>query len=124
PGQIVRTDPERDLSLVLTTTQPPGYVDLDRARLVVGHGESVYAMGCPAHLGETVRSGRARMPMRRVGSEVLWELELQTLPGSSGSPVFDAAGRLLGMVKGRWRGEDSRGLAIPSETLLRFLSRP
>jgi serine protease Do len=43
--------------------------------------------------------------------------------GSSGSPFFDAQGRLAAVVKGRYRGTDSIGFLIPFETLLRFLDR-
>jgi serine protease Do len=43
-------------------------------------------------------------------------------PGSSGSPVFDANGRLVGIVKGRYRGTNSIGFVIPLETITSFMN--
>jgi serine protease Do len=42
-------------------------------------------------------------------------------PGSSGSPVFDAGGRLVAIVKGRYRGTSTVGFLIPMETVYAFL---
>jgi serine protease Do len=46
---------------------------------------------------------------------------METLPGSSGGPVFDGDGRLVGVVKGRYRGTESKGFVIPARTIVDFL---
>jgi serine protease Do len=45
-------------------------------------------------------------------------------PGSSGSPVFDNQGRLVGMVRGRYRGTTTVGFVTPLETIVAFLLHP
>ena len=42
-------------------------------------------------------------------------------PGSSGSPVFDAQGQLVAMIKGRFRGNSTVGFLTPLETIIEFL---
>jgi serine protease Do len=44
--------------------------------------------------------------------------------GSSGSPVFDVQGNLVGIVKGRYRGTQTIGFLIPLETIIAFVKGP
>lgn len=120
-GRLLRADSRTDLALVELEHPAPGGVSLAGARGVLADGEEVFAIGCPSGTGETIRSGRVRLPMAVVGALRLWAVEMETLPGGSGSPVFDAAGNLAGVVKGRIRGTDAAGLLIPVEAVLRFL---
>jgi serine protease Do len=53
-----------------------------------------------------------------------WQVNMDIYPGSSGSPVFDGQGRLIGMVKGRYRGTSSIGFVIPLETIISFVQEP
>jgi serine protease Do len=46
---------------------------------------------------------------------------MQIRPGSSGSPVFDLGGKLVAVVKGRYRGAESVGFLIPYASLMKFL---
>lgn len=125
PARVVRTDPRRDLALASSPAAARNPVELSDARLTLDEGERVYAIGCPDGGEKTVRAGVAHTAMRRVEGLVLWEVEMETRPGGSGSPLFDASGRLAGVVKGRFRGDDTRALVIPSETVVRFWkSRP
>ncbi|MEW6486367.1 MAG: serine protease [Thermodesulfobacteriota bacterium] len=129
PGHRVRTDPEEDLALFRTGPVPGGngfgpHVETLNARLAVGEGDPVYAVGCTAPGETTVREGRLLLPMRRMGTAVLWEVDLPTPPGSSGSPLFDGEGRLSGVVRGRLKADETRGFVIPAQTVLRFLGRP
>lgn len=120
-ARLVRVDPERDLALLRVAGPVPAAVPLRGARGVLEDGEEVFSIGCPSGVGETIRSGRVRTPMKRVGSLRLWEVEIESLPGGSGSPLFDASGHLAGVVKGRLRGTETTGFVIPVEVILRFL---
>ena len=62
-------------------------------------------------------------PPAMVNGQPLWQVNMEVLPGSSGSPVFDQDGRLVGVVKGRYRGTETRGFLIPIDTILEFLGR-
>ena len=58
------------------------------------------------------------------GTEAGTVLVKDIYPGSSGSPVFDNQGRLVGMVKGRYRGTTTVGFVTPLETIVAFLLHP
>jgi V8-like Glu-specific endopeptidase len=59
---------------------------------------------------------------RRIDNLLLWQVRMGTLPGSSGSPVFDAKGNLVGIVKGSFRGAESTGFIITIGSIIEFLS--
>jgi serine protease Do len=51
----------------------------------------------------------------------LLQVIMKTLPGGSGSPVFDGEGKLVAMVKGRYRGTDIVGFLTPLDIMRQFL---
>lgn len=120
-GNIVRLDRIRDLALVVCERGSTEYVSLTSARNLLGMGESVFSIGCPNSLGGTLAAGTVSGPPRRVGDQPLWQVEMAIYPGSSGSPVFDEQGRLVAMVKGRYRGTSTVGFLTPLETIIAFL---
>lgn len=122
-GTLARLDREADLALIQVSAPRGTAVSLKGARGLLADGEAVFSIGCPTGPAGTVRLGRVRTPLRRVGRQPLWQVEMETLAGSSGSPVFDAAGNLAGVVKGRLRGTEKTGFVIPLDTLLRFLGK-
>jgi serine protease Do len=122
-GHIVRMDAERDLALIRVDYAPPFAITMDRGRLIPKPGDALFAATCPNANRISVRIGLLDGPPRKVQGYPLWQVKMHIEHGSSGSPVFDAQGRLAAVVKGRYRGTDSIGFLIPFETLLRFLDR-
>ncbi len=121
PGEVVRLDQRRDLALIECPPGDWGFVSLPAGRNLLGMGESVFSIGCPNSLRGTLASGTINGPPRRVKDQPFWQVSMNILPGSSGSPVFDARGRLVAMVKGRYRGTSTVGFLIPLETIYAFL---
>jgi serine protease Do len=121
-GRLVKMDIERDLSLIRTPLSPPSpSIPLTKVRELLKDGEKIYTMGCPSNQHQEVNSGMIDGPLRQVNRLPLWQVNMEILPGSSGSPVFDARGDFVGVVKGRYRGSDSIGFLIPARTVLEFL---
>ena len=120
-GHLVKLDLERDLSLIRTPLSLNPSIPLTKARDLLKDGEKVYAMGCLSNQHQEVYSGMIDGPLRQVNHLPLWQVKMGILPGSSGSPVFDARGDFVGVVKGRYRGSDSIGFLIPARTVLEFL---
>ena len=85
-------------------------------------GERIYSLGCPLNLVGTVFTGIANGPPRRVDDLTYWQVNMEIHPGSSGSPVFDMNGNLVGVVKGRYRGTHSIGFLIPLDSIVAFMS--
>jgi serine protease Do len=120
-GTLVRIDKKKDLALIQVAAGLESAVSLTSGRNLLGMGERVYSVGCPVNLIGTVYSGIINGPPRRVERMPFWQVSMEIYPGSSGSPVFDGLGNLVGIVKGRYRGTQSIGFLIPLETIIAFI---
>lgn len=120
-GHLVKMDPRRDLTLIDTNLKSTTFISLAKGRNLLGMGERLYSVGCPVNLGGTVHPGIINGPPRLVNDLPLWQVNMQIQPGSSGSPVFDAQGNLVAIIKGRYRGTESVGFLIPFETIIEFV---
>ncbi|SPD73085.1 conserved hypothetical protein [uncultured Desulfobacterium sp.] len=121
-GHVVKKDTHRDLTLIRINAKLESFTPLARGREMIAMGEKIYSIGCPENQGGEVFSGVVNGPQRRVKDLVYWQVEMKIFPGSSGSPVFDEKGNLVGIVKGRFRGGDSVGFLIPFGTIREFLN--
>jgi len=120
-GRLVKIDPRRDLALIDIGRDLSSSVPFTRARDMARIGERIYSITCSNTHQMEFHAGIVDRPMRRANDLPLFQVQMQTLPGSSGSPVFDVEGNLIGVVKGRYRGTDSVGFLIPPETAREFL---
>jgi serine protease Do len=122
-GRVVRLDADLDLSLIQVPERFPTVVVLSDGRYLPLANDTLFACGCPEAAMQGVQSGSLYGPPRRVAGQLLWQVQMHIEPGSSGSPVFDEAGRLVAVVKGRYRGANHIGFLIPYGTLLEFLEK-
>jgi len=120
-GDLVKIDSNRDLTLMDVHSLFPSLISVEPTRDPIGRGEEVYSIGCPDRQLGVIHTGRIRGPLQQVDGLPLWQVEMEILPGSSGSPVFDAEGNFVGVVKGRYRGTATVGFLIPLETVIEFL---
>jgi len=121
-GRIVKIDYKLDLALVRVESRSDRFVSPAAGRNLLELGEQLFSVGCPGNLRGTVFSGVINSPPRRADGVPLWQVNMQIHPGSSGSPVFDIQGNLVGVIKGRYSGTDSIGFLIPLESVMTFLS--
>lgn len=119
-GTLIKIDHHRDLAFVDVDATFPAYVSVADGRNLLGIGEWLFTVGCPIDLRGTVFGGMVNGPPRRVDDQLLWQVDMEIHPGSSGSPVFDIEGNLVAVVKGRFRGTDTVGFLIPLETVVSF----
>jgi serine protease Do len=96
-------------------------IRLSESRNLLGMGEIIFSVGCPNNMRDTVYAGTINSPPRKMNDLPLWQANMEIHHGSSGSPVFDVNGNIVGMVKGRYRGTTTTGFLIPMETILNFL---
>ncbi len=121
PGRVVKIDHHMDLTLIDVGVRLKNSVQLTKGRNMLQEGERLYAAICPSILSKTICPGILDGPPRRVGDQVLWQVNMPVYHGSSGSPVFDNSGRLVGVVKGRYRNTETVGFLIPFETIMAFI---
>ncbi|MGA7699735.1 MAG: trypsin-like peptidase domain-containing protein [Thermoguttaceae bacterium] len=84
-------------------------------------GQKVYAIGSPkgleASLSEGIISGRREV------AEGIWHLQTTTpiSPGSSGGPLLDSTGQVVGVTTAALRGGQNLNFAVPALQILTFL---
>lgn len=122
-GQVVRIAGHMDLALIRTFQRSPDFIGLGKNRARLSPGETVCTIGCPQNAPGTFHEGVVTGPPRVADDQPLWQVHLRTLPGSSGSPAFDADGNLIGLIKGRYRGTEYVGFLIPISTIMEFLKK-
>jgi serine protease Do len=101
-GLVIATDPVRDVAVISVAPGPDGK---PRRGLVAtaepaGLGLEVYALGAPLGVEFTLTEGMISATARQVDSAVplmMLQHDAAVNPGSSGGPLVDATGRLVGM---------------------------
>ncbi len=128
PARVLTVDTERDVALLMidakSAADQGGGIAL--ARRSPGIGAAVSVMGFPESnvVGAEMRRSTGAIsalrlnPLNREDTETrMLELEAKIEPGNSGSPVFDSASRVIGVVSSRWETTDSYALAAPVEVI-------
>lgn len=96
-GLVIARDPVRDVAVISVT---PGRAGILPADTLPGLGDEVFALGAPLGIEFTLTEGRISAMARQVEITVplkMLQHDAAVNPGSSGGPLVDAAGRLLGM---------------------------
>jgi len=106
---VAASDPEADLSLL--RFEPDAHTPAPVASaLDLRPGAPLVAVGSPRELGFTLHRGMVSYAGRRFDSLRYVQTDLPANPGSSGGPVLDEAGRLVGVMAFVLRG--SEGIAF------------
>jgi len=119
---ILADDPKSDLArvLVLTDEDTP-YLPIAAERPQVG--DHVLVMGSPLGLDETVTEGIvSAVPEQRAGQSDLEPATLQITAaiseGSSGGPVLNSQGQVIGVATAFMREGENLNFAVPLERIL------
>lgn len=123
PARVVGTDARVDLALLELEggqLQPVRLGTSDGLRV----GDTVAAVGNPYGLGHTLSVGVVGHRGRRLSSEStagprveFLQLSIPLNPGNSGGPVFDAQGRVVGVMTGTHAIAQAIAFAVPVEVL-------
>jgi len=111
----VGVDPQRDLVLLKIPAQDATSLTLGNSDLVEV-GEPVYAVGNPHGLEGTFSQGIVSS-VREVGSNRLLQITAPISPGSSGGPVLNQKGQVIGVAVATFSGGQNLNFAIPSNYL-------
>jgi len=86
-------------------------------------GDTIYAVGSPLGLDGTFSQGIVS-GFRTDGETSLMQITAPISPGSSGGPIVDTRGQLVGVAVGTFSAGQNLNFAIPVTTLERFLATP
>lgn len=119
-GQVLGSDPKTDLAVIRiqgsASFKPVTWGDSDRIRV----GESVFAVGSPFGLGNSVTAGIVSARGREIGAgpyDDFLQVDAAINSGNSGGPLFDANGRVVGVNTAMFSpsgGNVGIGFAIPA----------
>lgn len=129
----VGIDPDRDLVLLKLSPAPIGHglrlvSPLEEAFLPVGDsdkvevGEPVYAIGNPLGLEGTFSQGIVS-GIRQVGKDKILQITAPISPGSSGGPVLNSRGEVIGVSVAFFQGGQNLNFAIPSNYLKALIAK-
>lgn len=99
-GVVIARDEVRDVALVALGEGFAGRPGFVPAAAMAGLGQAVWALGAPLGLDFTLTRGQVSATARQVDVAVpirMVQHDAAVNPGSSGGPLVDAEGRLLGM---------------------------
>jgi TonB family protein len=89
----------------------------------VAVGDPVFAAGNPQGLEGTFSEGLVSS-VRQLEGDTLLQITAPISPGSSGGPVFNERGEVIGVAVGTYKGGQNLNFAIPSSYLLTLLKQP
>ncbi len=115
-------DEKRDLIILKVAAFGTQAVSLGNSDLAQV-GETVYAVGNPRGLEGTFSQGIISS-IRSVGIDKLIQMTAPTSQGSSGGPVLNSKGGVIGVSFASFRDGQNLNFAIPSNDLSLLLSKP
>lgn len=116
---VVAYDAENDLAILAIDATPPilTLAAPDDMRL----GEPVVAIGNPLGLTATVSNGLVSGLRGPNDSPSVLQISAPIAPGSSGGPVLNEHGEVIGVATAGWRGGANLNFAVPSKFLRSLL---
>jgi S1-C subfamily serine protease len=118
---IVALSTQRDLVVMKISSFPSQALSLGNSD-TVQVGDSVYAVGNPQGLEGTFSQGIVS-GIGELGSDKLLQITAPISPGSSGGPVLNDKGEVIGVSAATFRGGQNLNFAIPSKYLKELLSK-
>ena len=118
---ITAVDAERDL-VVLKISVPGAQVISLGDSDMVQVGSPIYAVGNPRGLEGTFSQGIISS-VRKVGTDKILQLTAPISPGSSGGPVLNDKGQVIGVSVATFRGGQNLNFAIPSNYLKKLIGK-
>jgi S1-C subfamily serine protease len=124
-AELLYEDAERDLAFLAVKT------DLKPLRIAKSYnfrkGEDVTVIGNPGvGAGEVLENAISRGVMStkvKIDNKDFYQLSIAINPGNSGGPVFDSAGRVIGVATLKSVKQEAMGFSIPIEDLQAGLAK-
>jgi hypothetical protein len=119
PATVESTDVLNDIA-VLKVAAEISAEPLVLADKIPLPGSSVFAIGNPRGLEKSISTG-VLSGVRTVGKRQLIQVTTPISPGSSGGPVFDSSGKVIGVTVGSIEEGQNLNYAVPASVVIKML---
>ena len=110
---IIGVDPTNDLAILKISGKSSRSLTLGDSN-TIQVGESIYAVGNPEGLEGTFSQGIVSSIRREIGSGKYFQMTAPISPGSSGGPVMNTQGEVIGVSTASHKSGQNLNLAVPS----------
>lgn len=116
--RVVAENKEADLVLLAADIPPSEISPLEVSGKLPEVGEKIYAIGHPMGLEKTVSEGivSAIRKLPKLGDII--QITAPISPGSSGGPVFNSSGVVIGVARATFRTGQNLNFAVPGRHVL------
>jgi hypothetical protein len=119
PASVESTDDLNDIA-ILTVAAEISAEPLAFADKIPPPGTSVFAIGNPRGLEKSISNGVVS-GIRTIGKRELIQITTPISPGSSGGPVFDSSGKVIGVTVGSIEDGQNLNFAVPASAVIKLL---
>ncbi|MEO8597328.1 MAG: tetratricopeptide repeat-containing serine protease family protein [Candidatus Solibacter sp.] len=119
PATVESVDDLNDLA-ILTVTAEISAEPLELSDKTPSPGSNVFAIGNPRGLEKTISTG-VLSGVRTVGRRELLQITTPISHGSSGGPVFDSSGKVIGVTVSSIEDGQNLNFAIPASAVIKLL---
>lgn len=121
--EIIGADLERDLVILRVDAKGLPVLHLARSGSVRA-GDSVVAIGHPLGLEDTISNGLVSAVRHVKGGLEILQISAPIAPGSSGGPLFNDRGEVIGVATMFLRGGQNLNFGLPIEYLVKLREHP
>lgn len=121
---VLLEDPDADLALLAAEVANHARTGLELASTAPAIGSTVYAIGSPKGLSNTLSDGIISGKREIVAGNTWLQTTAPISPGSSGCPVFSVTGTVVGVAVANRRDGQNLNFVIPTSTVANFLQVP
>lgn len=121
-GTPVHNHDSMDLAIVKSSIHTERFFELSAASLAdeCDAGDEALAIGHPRGLSFTATTGIVSESARRLPDGVFVQTDVAINPGNSGGPLFDVAGKLIGLNTQILAESHGLGFAIPARQVFEY----
>lgn len=120
--RLLANNPEWDVALLhapATTLKGLRLTESSQPSL----GSEVFTIGCPLELAHSLSRGVVSNARRTLEGRELIQTDLQVNAGSSGGPLLNNDGKVIGLIAGSWKGGNGLNFAVPAEYITKLASK-
>jgi S1-C subfamily serine protease len=116
---LLSLDPDEDLFDDFRNIRPLSLA----ATAAISPGQTLYALGNPEGLTGTISQGIVSAAPRQFKEGTRIQISAPISPGSSGGPVVNSAGEVIGIAESFWREGQNLNFAVPVSLLSKLLGQ-